>query len=82
LTCSSGLRTADGDGSLPDFQLKLKRLFACKGAKHSCVSAKCPDGHLDPNVKNAIFKNEANAPGAAPTTKFKGTLIRPCTPKS
>ena len=79
-----GLRTvakippiAEGSGSLLDFSLKIKRLFTYKGAQ-SYAMARCLDGHLDANIKSAIFRNEAEAPGVAAQTTLKGTVIRSC----
>jgi hypothetical protein len=72
---------AAADGSLLDFNLELKRLFTYKRMQESYAMAKCPDGHLNADVISAIFKNEAEIPSVAPTTTFKGTVIRPCTTK-
>jgi hypothetical protein len=63
---------AEGNGSLLDFSLKIKRLFTYKGKKQSYVSAKCPDGHFNANIISAKFEG-------GPT--ISGTVIRPCTSK-
>lgn len=73
-------RVAGGHGSLLDFHLKLKRLFAYKHAKHSYASAKCPDGHLDAEI-TSLSRNETKMSGVPSQTTLKGTVIRPCTPK-
>lgn len=83
-----GLRTvskvptiAGGSGSVLAFDINFGKQYAYKGKKTSYLTAKCPDGHFDANVKSAIFKNEAKIPGVAAQTTLKGTVIRPCTPK-
>lgn len=62
-------RIANGDGSLRDFTLRVKRLF----------SARCLDGQLNAKVERAIFKNETKVPGVAHETTLKGTMVRSCT---
>ncbi|HSS04485.1 MAG TPA: hypothetical protein VLK89_04770 [Solirubrobacterales bacterium] len=64
-------RIANGDGSLHDFTLRVKRLF----------SARCLDGQLNARVERAIFKNETKVPGVAHETILKGTMVRSCTPR-
>jgi hypothetical protein len=71
----------EGNGSLLEFSLKVKRLFTNKGTQESYAMARCPDGHLDASILSAVFKNEAKIPGVPPTTTLKGTVIRPCTSK-
>ncbi len=70
---------AGGSGSVLEFSFKVKRIFRYKGKKRSYVMAKCPDGHFNAKVINAIFRNEAGGPRTV--TNLSGTVIRPCTPK-
>jgi hypothetical protein len=72
---------AGGSGSVKSFSFKIHRLFTYKGKKQSYLMAKCPDGHFNTQLDEAVFKNEAETPGVAPTTKLTGKLIVPCTPK-
>jgi hypothetical protein len=83
-----GLRTvskipviAGGSGSVLSFNIDFGKKYTYKGKKRSYIMAKCPDGHFNANVKNAIFKNEAKIPGVASQTTLKGTVIRPCKSK-
>jgi hypothetical protein len=71
--------TAGGYGSLLDFSLKIKRLFTYNGTRKSYASARCPDGRLE-LAFTALFKNDAQLPGVAPTTTTKGLLASPCMP--
>ncbi len=64
---------AGGSGSALNFNFKINR----KGY----LQAKCPDGHFNAKVTKAIFKNEADTSGVAPTTELSGELVVPCTPK-
>ena len=84
----SGLHTvskipviAGGRGSLIGFKFKLGKTYAYKGSEVGHLEAKCQDGDFEVNVNKALFKNEANTPGVAPTTSLKGGLVVPCTPK-
>lgn len=72
---------AGGSGSVKSFTFKIHRLFTYKGKKQSYLEAKCPDGHFNTQLKEALFKNEAETPGVPATTKLTGKLIVPCTPK-
>jgi hypothetical protein len=72
-------RIAGGAGSLLDFELELGRTFAYKGKTVGYLEAKCPSGAFETTTK-ALFKNEANVPGVAPTTTLQGKLSVPCTP--
>ncbi len=63
---------ADGNGSVLDFRLAIKRVFTYEGEQQSYAMARCFDGHLNASV-TSVFAN-----GMALT----GTLIRPCTPKA
>lgn len=83
-----GLRTVSkipvivgGSGSVLSFDIKFGKQYTYKGKKMSYIMAKCPDGHFNADIKNALFKNEAHTPGNASSTSIKGTVIRPCTPK-
>jgi hypothetical protein len=79
-TVSKIPRIAGGSGSTISFELTVKRNFTYKGKKSSYVMAKCPDGHFNANLIEALFKNEdKNGPEA--TSKISGTVIRACTPK-
>ncbi len=72
---------AGGSGSLLDFNFKLGKTYSYKGKRVGYFEAKCPDGNFKVNVAKALFKNEAQTPGVAPTTSLKGGLVVPCTPK-
>ncbi len=72
---------AGGSGSALDFQFRIKRLFTYRGKKQSYLEAKCPDGRFETNILKALFKNEAQTPGAPATTALNGKLVVPCTPK-
>lgn len=83
-----GLRTvskvpviAGGSGSVLAFDINFGKKYTYKGKKLSYIMAKCPDGHFNANVKEAVFKDEDRQPPEVGTTKLKGTVIRPCTPK-
>jgi hypothetical protein len=83
-----GLRTvskvpvvAGGSGSILEFDINFGKTYRYKGKKMSYLTARCPDGHFNADVKSAIFKNEAQTAGVAAKTVLKGTVIRPCTPK-
>jgi hypothetical protein len=62
---------ADGNGSVLDFKLAIRRLFAYEGEQQSYAMARCIDGHLDSRV-TSVFPDGRS---------LTGTLIRPCTPK-
>jgi hypothetical protein len=72
---------AGGSGSVLSFDINFGKKYSYKGKKVSYLTAKCPDGHFNADVKSAIFKNEAKIPGVVPVTTLKGTVIRPCTTK-
>jgi hypothetical protein len=72
-------RIAGGDGSLLDFRLRLGRTYAYRGREVGYFEAKCPTGAFDTTTK-ALFKNETNVPGVAPTTTLSGKLSVPCRP--
>ena len=83
-----GLRTvskvpviAGGSGSVLSFDINFGKKYSYKGKKLSYIMAKCPDGHFNANVKEAVFKDEDRQAPETGTTKLKGTVIRPCTPK-
>jgi hypothetical protein len=69
---------AGGNGSLLDFKLRIGRLFAYRGSRRSVMAARCPRGELGVDVDSLLFKNEANSPGAPPTTLMQGALAIPC----
>ena len=62
---------ANGNGSVLDFRLAIKRLFTYKGERQSYAMARCFDRHLNAQV-TSIFESG---------TVLSGTLIKPCTPK-
>jgi len=64
-------KIANGAGSVTNFSLSISKKFNYKGKKHSVLSAKCTDGHLDAQGE-AVF---------ADGTRAKGAVTRPCTPK-
>jgi hypothetical protein len=65
-------KIAGGSGSVTSFTLKVGRRFTYKGKPQSFLVAKCPDGHLDARGE-AVFTEG---------TRVKGSVTRPCTPKS
>jgi hypothetical protein len=71
---------AGGSGSALDFSFKLGKTYSYKGKKIGYFEAKCPTGAFNTTTK-ALFKNETNVPGVAPTTTLQGKLSVPCTPK-
>jgi hypothetical protein len=71
---------AGGSGSALDFSFKLGKTYSYKGKKIGYFEAKCPTGAFNTSTK-ALFKNETNVPGVAPTTTLQGKLSVPCTPK-
>jgi hypothetical protein len=72
---------AGGSGSVLDFDIRFKRNFRYRGRKQAYFVARCTDGKFSAKILKALFRNEANEPGAAARTTLKGTVIRPCTPK-
>jgi hypothetical protein len=80
-TISKVPMVAGGSGSVKSFNFTIKRDFTYKGKKVSYLEAKCPDGHFNTQLDEAVFKNEAETPGVPATTKLSGKLIVPCTPK-
>jgi hypothetical protein len=70
----------EGDGSLLDFDLELKRRFMDGGTERSYLASTCRDGEIRANVARLVFKNEAKAPNAAAQTMLSGSLALPCTP--
>jgi hypothetical protein len=74
-------KVAGGSGSTISFKLQVKRKFQYKGKEQSYVIAKCPDGHFNANVIEAIFEDEDGTEPDRGTTTLNGTVIRPCTPK-
>jgi hypothetical protein len=69
-----------GSGSAVAFNFKLGKKYTYKGKKMSFSEARCPDGVFKVNA-TALFRNEANVAGVAPTTTAKGKVGVPCTPK-
>lgn len=68
---------AGGNGSITDFDFKIKRRYVYKGERKSFDLTKCPDGHID--VKGTgVFKDEVGAGGE---TTMSAALSFPCTPK-
>jgi hypothetical protein len=63
---------ANGNGSVLDFRLAIRRLFTYEGEQQSYAMARCFDGHLDAGM-TSVFPD-----GMALT----GTLVRPCTPEA
>jgi hypothetical protein len=61
----------DGSGSLLDFSLKIKRIFAYKRTMHSYAMANCAEGRLSAKVSSTFHTGE----------KIAGIVIRPCTSK-
>lgn len=74
-------RIGDGYGSLTAFRLNLKRFFFHRRERRSFLSARCPDGAFSVSAPKLEFRNEANIPGMARRTVFKGDLTVPCKPK-
>lgn len=72
---------AGGRGSLADLSLRLRRRFFSRGTRKSFLSARCRDGTLRIRAPKILFRNEADKPGVAPRTVFKGNLVVPCQPK-
>jgi hypothetical protein len=72
---------AGGSGSALDFRFRIKRSFTYKGRKQSYLNARCPDGRFQTNILKALFKNEAQTPGAPAAAVLKGKLVVPCAPK-
>ncbi len=70
---------AGGSGSTLEFSINFGKKYTYKGKKRSLIEAKCPDGHFNADVKNAVFINEAGGPRTK--TTLQGTVIRSCTPK-
>jgi hypothetical protein len=71
---------AGGSGSALDFSFKIGKTFSYKGKRVGYFEARCPTGAFGVAAK-ALFKNEAQVPGVAPTTTLQGKLSVPCTPK-
>ena len=71
---------AGGSGSALDFRFKIGKTYSYKGKKVGYFEAKCPTGVFGVAAK-ALFKNEAQMPGVAPTTTLQGKLSLPCAPK-
>jgi len=71
---------AGGSGSVLSFDIDFKRIFTYKGKKQSYFVARCPDGHFNANIKQAIFVNE-DGDGPRTKTTLSGLVVRPCTPK-
>jgi hypothetical protein len=70
---------AGGNGSLLDFNLKIKRLFEYQEMQKSYAMARCPDRHLDAEI-GALFKNEIESPGLPPITVIRGAVGFRCAP--
>jgi hypothetical protein len=64
---------AGGSGSVLDFRFNVGR--------GKLNMAKCPDGKFKVSAKKILFRNEANEPGAKPSTILKGGLQVPCKPR-
>jgi hypothetical protein len=62
---------AGGSGSLTGFELTIGRQWTYKGARHSYLSAQCPEGQ---------FVNQVEAAFGDGTT-LTGTLVSSCRPK-
>jgi hypothetical protein len=73
-------QVAGGAGSIIRFEFKVHRTFTYKGKKQSYLTAKCPDGHFNAQIKKAIFVNEASGT-PTPAATLSGTVIRPCKPQ-
>jgi len=71
-------KLAGGAGSLIGFRLRIKRLFAYKGRRHSYLTARCPDDQFKFLVPKLLFRNELATPGTAPLTVMKGATAVPC----
>jgi hypothetical protein len=71
---------AGGSGSALDFSFRAGKTYGYKGKEVGYFEARCPTGAFDVAAK-ALFKNETNVPGVAPTTTLQGKLSVPCTPK-
>lgn len=71
---------ADGNGSILDFHVTIRRLFAHGDEETSYLEAKCPDNVFKINAPKILFKNEARTPSVAATTVFAGGISVPCTP--
>ena len=71
---------AEGDGSMLNFHLKLKRLFSYMGKRKSYVMARCRGGEIKADI-NARFRNELRQPGVPSQTLIRGGLTQPCTPR-
>jgi len=74
-------RILEGDGSLLEVRLEIKRGFAASGRRHSYLSARCPNGVFRVSVPKLTFANEAHTPGVPPQTVLKGGLAVPCAAK-
>lgn len=74
-------RILEGDGSLLSFRLKIWRVFATSGWRHSYLSGSCPDGELRASVPDLTFVNEAQTPGVVSRTVLNGELSVPCVPE-
>lgn len=72
-------RIAAGAGSILDFHLAIHRLFGAGTSRRGYLEAECPDGSIEISVPKMLFRNEAQTPGLAATTQFKGSLAVPCT---
>jgi len=70
---------AGGSGSVIGFEINFGRKYTYKGKKRSLLTAKCPDGRFNADVKSAIFINEAGGPRTK--TTLKGPVRRSCAPK-